>query len=219
MTLDSKEPFGGQRRGATRAFSLVEVLMVVGVLAGLAAGAVLYIVSGQGQSLALDFQASALQSTQLLAGHLQRDVSNLMPRPLLDTFATPVPSNTVSLLRLAETSDPGALPLDGQGQPLVESVNWSFDPQTHLLSRNGEPIRGAPMESVEFTYFPCRPDDPTPPYGDTLIVRMVAVPLEALGRAGVGGPRVTVTAVFHSAQGTVNHLHEDWVGDTGATSR
>ncbi|MBI4864654.1 MAG: hypothetical protein HY815_31020 [Candidatus Riflebacteria bacterium] len=199
--------------GGGAAFTLVEVLMVAGLVSGIVLGAVFYHVTGQRQSTALDFQAAALQSAQLVVGHLQQDLSNLQPGVLSGTYAAPTPSQGVDLTRVVERSGARGLPLDAQDAPLVESVAWRFDPATHLLYRNGEPIRGAPLESVEFTFFPCRPDDPTPPYGDTLVVRLVAVPLEALGRATAQTPRAVFTAAFHSSQGTVNHLHEDWVGD------
>jgi len=187
--------------------------MAVALLVGIAMGTVLYLVSGQRQSVALDFQAAALQSAQLVVSRLQQDVSNLVPGELAGTFATPTPSPTIHLLRVSDAVRSDGLPLDSQDLLLVEPVSWAFDPGSHLLYRNGDPLRSAPLESVEFTFFPCRPDDPTPPYGDTLVVRLVAVPVEALGKVTSSTPRSSFTVAFHSTQGTVNHLHEDWVGD------
>ncbi|MBI4862958.1 MAG: hypothetical protein HY815_22250 [Candidatus Riflebacteria bacterium] len=203
------------RSGRARrpAFSLVEVLVVAGVLLAVVAGGVLYQVSGQRQSLALDFRAASLQSAQLVIARLQRDVAGMVPGPLVRTFAEPTACREVTLTRTSDRSDPRGLPLDAREALLTETVRWRFDPASHLLSRNGEPVRAVRMESVEFTYFPCRPGDTTPPYGDTLVVRMVAVPPEALGRVSPRTPRAVYTARFHSPQGTINHLHEDWVGE------
>lgn len=191
-------------------FSLIEIVIVAGLVLGLVSGALFYRTTAQHQSLALDFQATSLQSFQLVRRALMRDIANTIPGPLASTFAAPVPTPAVTLRRVPEV--PG-VPLDPAGDPVTEQVSWLFDPGTHLLYRQGEPLRSAPLESVEFTYFPCRPEDPNPPFGDTLIVRMVAVPVEALGRVGKNTPRAEYTFECHLAQGTTNHLHEEWVGD------
>ena len=194
-------------------FTLLEVLIVAGLLLMLAGGAVMYQTSGQKQSLALEFQASSLQSAQLILARLQRDLVCMVPGPLSTARAQPTPCHEVLLTRVSESSDSRGLPLDEKDRLLTDTVVWKFDPATHLISRNGEAIKAAPMETVDFTYFPCRPRDVAPPYGDTLVVRLVAVPSEALGRSTADTPRAVFNASFHSSQGTINHLHEDWAGD------
>jgi type II secretory pathway pseudopilin PulG len=200
------------RRARVPAFSLVEIMVVLGLVLGLVGSVVAYRLSGQRQSLALDFQATALQSIQLVLAALERDLSRLDPGPLAGTFSAPTPTRAMLLRCVPSMRDEPGLPLDGL-EPRVQTVRWLFDPATHLVHRQGEPLRSAPLESVEFTYFPSRPGDPTPPYGDTLVVRLVAVPLEALGAANPRTPRVAFTATFHLMNGTINHLHEDWIGD------
>lgn len=194
------------------AFSLIEIVVVLGLVIGLVGGVVTYRLSGQRQSQALDFQASALQSIQLVLAALERDLARLDPGPLAGTFSAPTPTRAMVLRCVPSLRDEPGLPLDGL-VPRVETVQWQFDPATHLVYRQGEPLRSAPLESVEFTYFPSRPGDPTPPHGDTLVVRLTAVPLEALGAPGPHTPRLSFTATFHLMNGTINHLHEDWIGD------
>lgn len=196
-----------------RAFTLVEVLVVAGVLLVIVASAVLYRVSAQKQSLALEFRAASLQSAQLVITRLQRDLASLQPGPLSGAPIQPAPAPAVELTRTSERSDSRGLPLDDKDRVLTERVSWRFDRASHQLFRNGEALRAVLMESVEFTYFPCRPGDEEPPYGDTLVVRMVCVPTEALGRATPEKQRAVFSATFHSPQGTVNHMHEDWAGD------
>lgn len=196
-----------------RGFSMLEILIVASLLLITAGSAAMYTLSGQKQGLGIEFQAAALTSAQMVFARLQRDLASQVPGPLSALTAVPAPAREVTLARVSDQSDARGLPLDDQDRLLTERVTWKFDPATHLVSRNGEPIRGAPMESVEFTYFPCRPGDIAPPYGDTLIVKLVVVPVEALGKTTPETPRAVFQASFHSAQGTINHLHEDWAGD------
>lgn len=193
-------------------FSVLEILIVASLLAALVGGAALYQVSGNRQAVALDFRASSLQSAQLLIVHLQRDLASQVPGPL-DPAGAPTHQSELAIVRASDTNGKRGLPLDANDQLLTETVTWKFDPATHYVSRNGEPIKAAPFESVEFTQFPLRPGDPSPPYGDTIIVKMVVVPPDALGKVGPATPKAVFTASFSSSQGTINHLHEDWVGD------
>lgn len=192
---------------------MLEILIVAALLLISAASAAMYTLAGQKQSVAIEFQASALTSAQMIFARLQRDLASQIPGPLSALTAVPTPAREVTLTRVTDDSDARGLPLDDQDRLKTERVTWKFDPATHLVSRNGEPIKGAPMHSVEFTYFPCRPGDIAPPYGDTLIVKLVVVPADAVGRATNDTPRAVFTASFHSAQGTINHLHENWVAD------
>lgn len=196
-----------------RGFSLLEVLIVAGVLLLIAGIAVTMRVSGQKQSVAIEFRAAALQSAQLVLTRLQRDVSSLVPGPLTATAAAPAPASAVAFTRVSDSSGPKGLPLDARDELMTEQVAWRFDPKTHQLSRNGEVIRGVTMHQVEFTYFPARPGDASPPYGDTLLVRLVFVPPEALANVGPGTQRAEFTTSFHAPQGTLDHVHEDWAGD------
>lgn len=196
-----------------RGFSMLEILIVSALLLMAAASAAMVTLSGQKQSVAIEFQAAALTSAQMVFARLQRDLASQVPGPLSALTAAPAPAREVTLTRVSDESDARGVPLDDQDHLKTERVTWKFDPATHLVSRNGEAIKGAPMESVEFTYFPCRPGDIAPPYGDTLIVKLVVVPADAVGKSTPDTPRAFFTASFHSAQGTINHLHENWVGD------
>jgi type II secretory pathway pseudopilin PulG len=191
-----------------RAFSFIEVIVVAGLLVVLVGGFVLYRVSGQKQSMAIEFRAAALQSAQLAITRLQRDVASLVPTPLAAQNAP-----AIELTRVSDASSARGLPLDANDALLTEQIRWAFDPKTHMLSRNGEPLRGVLMETVDFTYFPARPGETTPPFGDTLMVRMVCVPVEALGRVTADTPKVEFTTAFHATQGTLERVHEDWSGD------
>lgn len=195
------------------AFSLLEALIVAALMLTMAAGAAFYQISGQRQSVALEFQASSLTSAQIVLARLQRDLVGMVPGPLSAAQAAPAPRNEVQLTRATDQSPMWGLPLDDKDHLVTETVVWKFDPKTHLLARNGDPIKAAPMEAVEFTYFPCRPGDPAPPFGDTLVVKLVVVPVEALGKVEAQTPKAVFTAAFHSSQGTINHLHENWAGD------
>lgn len=196
------------------AFSLLEVLIVSALLLAIAGIAVMTRVSGQKQSVAIEFRAAALQSAQLVLTRLQRDVSSLVPGPLgAAGVSPPAPASAVSFTRVSDASGPKGLPLDARDELMTEQVLWRFDPGTHQLMRNGEAIRGVTLHQAEFTYFPARPGDTSPPFGDTLSVRLVFVPPEALGHVGANTPKAEFTTAFHAPQGTLDHVHEDWAGD------
>jgi prepilin-type N-terminal cleavage/methylation domain-containing protein len=193
-------------------FSLLEMLIVFALVLVMAGAALLLRVSGQQQSVAIEFRAAALQSAQLVLTRLERDVSSLVPGPL-DAAAGPMSGPSVSLTRVRDASDAQGLPLDRDRRLLTERVTWAFDAGTGTLARNGEPLRAVRMHAVQFTYFPTRPGDTAPPYGDTLAVRMVFVPPETIGRVGPDTPRVEFVTAFHAPQGTLDHVHPEWVGD------
>jgi type II secretory pathway pseudopilin PulG len=195
------------------AYSLLEILVVLALLLSMVGAFVLYYVSGQKQSLSLGFQAAALQTAQIVVATLQQDLASFVPGPLAGTYAAPTPAFSVRLTRVSDSSNSLGLPLDPHDELQTEAVNWVFDPQTHELTRNGETVHSGPLESAIFTFFPSRPGDPTPPFGDTLILQMEVVPTEALGHVTSATPKAAFTVEFHSPQGTVNHLHEEWVGD------
>lgn len=196
-----------------RGFSLIELLLVAALLLVMAWMGVMYQLSGQKQSVAIEFRAAALQAAQLVLTKLERDVTSLLPGPLAAQAAPPAPGSSVELTRVSDASNRDGLPLDRDGRLLTERVVWRFDAATGLLARNGEPVRGVRMHLVEFTYFPTRPGDPAPPYGDTLAVRMVFVPPEAIGRVTKDTPRAEFVTAFHATSGTLDHVHTDWVGD------
>lgn len=196
-----------------RAFSLIELLLVAALLLVMAWMGVMYTLSGQKQSVAIEFRAAALQAAQLVLTRLERDVASLVPGPLAAQPVPPAPGSSVELTRVSEESGRDGLPLDRDGRLMTERVAWRFDAASGQLSRNGETIRGVRMHLVEFTYVPTRPGDPAPPYGDTLVVRLVFVPPEAIGRVTADTPRAEFVTAFHATTGTLEHIHPEWVGD------
>jgi len=199
---------------ANRGFTLIETIVVVGLLTTLLLGYSYYRDASQTQSLALDFQAASLQSAQMLVTHLMRDFDNIVPSPLEVTFTEPTPRTGVAFHRITEGAGILGQPLDSEYVPITEKIEYVFDEKDHRVYRNGQPIRSALFESVDFTFFPVRPQDPAnPPYGDTLIVRMVVVPVEAIEKPKEDTPRSEFIIQFHSPQGTSNHVFEHWIGD------
>jgi hypothetical protein len=193
-------------------FSVIEILLAAALLSGILLGAGVYLVSGHRQSVTLDFRAAALQDAQRVIGRIQEDFSNLVPGRLDTTFAATSPSPGIELMKISSASGEWGLPLDAGGQLLVESISWRFDPETHQILRNEVPIEGAHFESVSFTFFPSRPEDPLPPHGDTLLVHLSVVPVESLGHVTERTLRTELDVALLSIHATVNHLHEDWVG-------
>jgi len=195
------------------AFTLTELLVVVGVISTVMICLVLYQVSGHRQSLSLDFQAAAIQSYEILVARLQEDFECLMPGPLSQTFSEPVPAQAVALRVVSSSMGANDVPIDSNQAVITDRVVYSFDPKSHWVFRNNQPLRAGPFESVQFTFFPSRPGDPTPPYGDTLILKVTIVPSEALNSGGVVTQRAAFEVMFHSPQGTANHVWEVWAGD------
>ena len=191
-------------------FTLLEIVVVAGVLLCLLGVFFLAYVSGQNQSLALDFQTSSLQAVDLLVSRILADFDNLLPGPIAVTYAEPTPQPGISLSKVSDGRGAFGLPLKPGLDPLEEHVSYRFHPADHRVHRNEESLPFGPFETVQFTFYPARQGDPTPPFGDTLVVEIVCVPLECVGRTNSATPRAEFRIQLRSPQATVNHLCGFW---------
>jgi hypothetical protein len=191
-------------------FSVVELLVVLGLVGTVLGSFWLAAAGGYFQSTELDFRAAALQSAQLLVARIDADLQSFAPGALGDTFAEPMPRPGIRFDRV--TDRPG-LPLDERGSPVTERVTYRFDAATRQVVRNDEPLPHGPFENVAFTFFPARPGDPTSPHGFVLVVEIEIVPADASGRADATTARAQFRMTLRSPQGTANHAASRWVGD------
>jgi prepilin-type N-terminal cleavage/methylation domain-containing protein len=176
-------------------FTIVEVIMVLGVLGAVLTAAVLAGTSSHRRSVRLDERASAQRDAQVLLERLRADLDAFVPAPSL---ASPTEKHSaLRLVRVASTA--GRLPLDAKGGVLTEQVAYEHDPVSGRLRRNGRPLPVSALAGVHFAYVPARPEDDEPPYGDQLVVEIAP--------RGGGAPLQFRLAV---PQGTAARLHATW---------
>jgi len=202
-----------RRLGSCKAFSLLEVIIVLGVVAMLSSVFLVTGTSGQRQSVTLDFHAWTVQSVEQLSMRLDADLGNLMPGALENTFAEPVPQQVLSFNTVVGDDLRRDLPVGPDLRLLSETVVYRFDGASRRIFRNGEPLAIGPFERVSFSFFPTRPGDPTSPFGDVLVVDVSMVPVETLGRPSSETPRIHRQVRFWLPQATANHLAGTWIGD------
>jgi len=183
-----------------RAFTLVEVMVVIGLLSIMIGAFVLSRASGEHQVVDLDFHATALRSSQLLFAVVKADFDNYAPP------ATPVTPAAPSQPEVAFSRyRSGALTLDAQHHAETEPVTFRFDRTQHKVFRGNAPIEAGPFESVKFTLAPGAA-------GDVLRVEVEIVPPEFLGRGGAGAQRAQFLVDMTGLQSVVNQAYDRWTG-------
>jgi prepilin-type N-terminal cleavage/methylation domain-containing protein len=193
---------------ATRhGFTLVEAIVVMGLLCVLLAAYALTRSGGERQAVDLDFRASSLRSAQLVFAIVKADFDNYRPGAARPELAVPVPQEEVSFARLSG----GKLLLDAANQPGTETVTYRFDRARHRLLRNGAVIEAGPFEAVRFTFAPAGPPGQESRQGDVLRIEIEAVPPEFLGRAGKGTPHAQFALEMAAIQGAVDRAYDRWV--------
>lgn len=199
-----------RRRRRPDGFTLVEVLIVAALFCTLLSVGLWVGYSGERHSRVLDFQAVALRSVQLLEARLSCDIDNIVPGPLGITFSEPSPQQRISLDTISDRNGYLGLPLDVDFGLLVSKVEYVFRPLDHMVYRNGESIKAGPFQNVTFTFYPSRPNDPTPPHGDVLMVDIEIVPSEAVGSVGPQKQQARFRLALRPPQATANHAVDHW---------
>lgn len=190
-------------RGA-RGYSLVEVMVAIGLLSLVLLAFALTRSSGERQALDLDFRATALRTAQHLFSIVKEDFDNLRPDPAGPGLAVPVAQEEVSFTRFAA----GELALDAGQLPAISAVQYRFDRARRRILRNGVALQAGPFDAVRFTLLPARQGGP--PRGDVLRVEVELVPPEYLGREGKGVPRARHACEMSAIQGVLNQAYDRW---------
>jgi type II secretory pathway pseudopilin PulG len=190
-----------------RGFTLVEAVVAAGLFFSILAGAFFFTrANAQRESVSLDVRAAALRSAQIVFTMMKADVDNFVPGPLASTYAEPVPRTGVVFERILDS----ALPLSATRAPLTRTVSYRYDPTDRLIYRDDRALPAGPFAGVRFTFYPARPRDPTPPYGDVLHVEIDIRATTSTASAGSNEPLMTFWADLHSTQGTTAHVNPDW---------
>lgn len=191
----------------TRGFTLIEGLMVAAVLA--VASSVLWQLfsSGMKREQKIDFRTRALQTAALARTRIAADFNQILPSASVSPERAT--GQAVTFDRAVEgMSGEGGLPIDAKLQPKFEKITYRFDPASHRLLRNGQPVAVGLLKDLAFTFESGRER------GYTLVVELVLAPEEE-----VSSPRPSQVAKFafsfHSPQGTLKLAHRTWVGDYG----
>lgn len=163
--------------------------------------------SGMKREQKIDFRTRALQTAALARTRIAADFNQILPSA--STSPERAKGQAVTFDRVVEgMSGEGGLPIDGKLQPKFEKVTYRFDPASHRLLRNGQPVAVGVLKDLAFTFESGRER------GYTLVVELVLVPEEE-----VANPRPSQMATFafsfHSPQGTLELAHRTWVGDYG----
>ena len=191
----------------SRGWTLLEMLVVLGIVAVALALGLSFFYSGQKQSGQLDFRLRAVQSGMLLRSRLADDLAAHIPGP---QGSAPIPRAAgLTLLRVPEEKGSGedGMPLTGDFQPETSAVTWRFDPATHQVLRNGRPLQLGRFRDVWFSWFPYREGE-----GETVQVHAIAVPDEALASPDRPSPtEVRLDFSFHCPQTTLVRVYDEWI--------
>jgi hypothetical protein len=191
-----------------RAFTLVEALMVTLLLT--ITGVLTWTLLSQGlrREARIDFRTRAIQVAALARARIAADVAQLLPAASLT--AQRARGQAVAFDRVSESAaGEGGLPLTRTLAPVSETVSWRFDPSSHRLMRNGQPVGSALFADAAFEF------EATQDAGYTLHIDLEIVPEEELGRRRPPSQVARFRFTFHSPQGTLALAHREWVGDRG----
>lgn len=155
----------------------------------------------------VDFRTRALQTAALARTRIAADFNQILPS--VSVSPERASGQAVAFDRAVEgMSGEGGLPLDSTLQPKFEKVTYRFDPPTHRLLRNGQPVAIGVLKDLNFTFESGRDR------GYTLVVELTLVPEEEV-RSPKPSQMAKFAFSFHSPQGTLELAHRTWVGDYG----
>lgn len=132
------------------AFTLIETLVVL-LIGALVSGAVWTIFGGSARhSRDIDERLLAVQAAQALIEVLRQDLSQAIVTGEHPIEVSQVGDGGATLAFLAaDATMPAGF---GKPRPGDRPVSYRFDPSTHQVLRNDEPMRLAAYEKVEFQY-------------------------------------------------------------------
>ena len=191
-----------------RAFTLVEILIVL-VLVGTAVGLALQVYfQGHGQAARLDFRLTGLQAAFLLRARLADDLTAAVPAL---AGSAPIPNASAMTIRRITSRDGvgvDGIPLDDALQPITEDVTWEFEGASHRVLRNGVPVTTARFLDVTFSYLPASEER-----GETMEIHAVIVPDRALDDPSrtTFDVQELISFSFHLPQATALRAYPEYV--------
>ena len=188
---------------ARRAFTLVEALVAAALLAGALAAIYQFLSMGTRASRKLDFHLEVLQAAWLVRSRLADDLASQMP--ISPDQAVAATGAALSLLRVESGAAGGVAGtcLDERLRPAATTVQWTFDPRSRRLLRNGASVTPVPIRDVTFTYVP---RDPAA-QGETLESKLTFV------EPGPKGRTETLRLRFTCPLNTLARAYDDFLVD------
>jgi type II secretory pathway pseudopilin PulG len=200
-----------RRRGRARrrvAFTMLEVLIMAGIALILLAVSWSVFFAMTNQSRKLDNRLRALQASQIVIERIKTDLKQFYFVPGVSMVEASPPRLSFYVYR-----DYVYSPTErSQRSVALEPVTYIFDREVHLLRKNTEFIRAAPLEDLQFALREST-GGPAPEYSNSVIIRGVHVSEDLLSTPDriTARDRISWTTVIGLPHRTLAEAYSFWL--------